>query len=388
MYKIKTLNSIQPVWQNIMKEDSYQVGSDLENMDAIIVRSADMHGMDLPESLLCVGRAGAGVNNIPCDEMAQKGVVVFNTPGANANAVKELVILGLLLSGRDVVSGIRWADTLKGEGENVGKLVEKGKSQFVGPELMGKTLGVIGLGGIGGMVANTAVSLGMKVMGLDPFISIDNAWRLKREIQHVTNLEDLLGQSDYVTVHVPLTKETRGSLSTDQFAAMKDGSVLLNFARGEIVDTAALLAAISSGKIRRYVTDFPNDELIGAEHVVCIPHLGASTPESENNCVSMVATEIDAYLTNGSILHSVNYPDCSLPPVFGKRLTILHANIPNMIGQITSGIAKYSINIGNMVNRSKGAFAYTVLELDSDVPESALSDLSSLDGVYRVRLLG
>ncbi len=388
MYKIKTLNSIQPVWQDILTEDQYIVGNDVEDMDAIIVRSADMHNMAFPESLLCVGRAGAGVNNIPCDELAQKGVVVFNTPGANANAVKELVVLGLLLSGRDVVSGIQWAGTLKGQGEAVGKLVEKGKSQFVGPELQGKTLGVIGLGGIGGMVANIAVSLGMKVLGLDPYISVDNAWRLKREIEHVTKLNDLLAKSDFVTLHIPLTKDTKGSFSAEQFAAMKDGAALLNFSRGEIVDTPALLDALKAGHLRRYITDFPNDDLLGAENVVCIPHLGASTPESENNCVTMVAQEINDFLTTGSIQHSVNFPDCALPPVVGHRLAILHANIPNMVGQVTSGVAKFGININSMVNRSKGANAYSVLELDSEVPAEAIEALKAVDGIFGVRAIG
>ncbi|MBQ6563083.1 MAG: phosphoglycerate dehydrogenase [Clostridia bacterium] len=388
MYKIKTLNSIQPVWQNILKEDSYCVGNDIQDMDAIIVRSADMHSMEFPESLLCVGRAGAGVNNIPCEELAQKGVVVFNTPGANANAVKELVVLGLLLSGRDVVSGIQWANTLKGQGDAVGKLVEKGKSQFVGPELMGKTLGVIGLGGIGGLVANIAVSLGMKVLGLDPFISVDNAWRLKRDIEHVTKLEDLLAKSDFVTLHIPLTNETKGSFGAEQLAAMKEGAALLNFSRGEIVDTPALLDSLASGHLRRYVTDFPNDALLGCNNVVCIPHLGASTPESENNCVTMVAQEIDSFLTTGSIQHSVNFPECILPPVSGYRLTILHANIPNMVGQITSGVAKFGININSMVNKSKGSNAYSVLELDSPVPDNVIESLSATPGIFRVRAIG
>ncbi|MCR4885108.1 MAG: phosphoglycerate dehydrogenase [Clostridiales bacterium] len=388
MYKIKTLNSIQPVWQNILKEDSYCVGNDIQDMDAIIVRSADMHSMEFPESLLCVGRAGAGVNNIPCEELAQKGVVVFNTPGANANAVKELVVLGLLLSGRDVVSGIQWANTLKGQGDAVGKLVEKGKSQFVGPELMGKTLGVIGLGGIGGLVANIAVSLGMKVLGLDPFISVDNAWRLKRDIEHVTKLEDLLAKSDFVTLHIPLTNETKGSFGAEQLAAMKEGAALLNFSRGEIVDTPALLDSLASGHLRRYVTDFPNDALLGCNNVVCIPHLGASTPESENNCVTMVAHEIDSFLTTGSIQHSVNFPECILPPVSGYRLTILHANIPNMVGQITSGVAKFGININSMVNKSKGSNAYSVLELDSPVPDNVIDSLSATPGIFRVRAIG
>ncbi|MBR1708185.1 MAG: phosphoglycerate dehydrogenase [Clostridia bacterium] len=388
MFKIQTLNSIQPVWQSILTEDAYQVGSDIDNMDGIIVRSADMHELAVPESLLCVGRAGAGVNNIPVEEYAKKGIVVFNTPGANANAVKELVILGLLLSGRDVISGIRWADTLQGKGAEVPKLVEKGKSQFVGPEIQGKTLGVIGLGGIGGLVANTAVSLGMDVLGYDPFISVDNAWRLKREIKRVTDIDVLLSQSDFVSIHVPLTKDTKESFGAKQFASLKQGAVILNFSRGEIVDNTSLLQALAENKVRRYITDFPNDTLIGKENVVCIPHLGASTPESENNCVTMVANELDAYLQSGSIQNSVNYPDCPLPPVSGKRLTVLHANIPNMVGQVTSELAKASINIASMVNKSRGLFAYTVLDLDQDVPSSTLDTLNALPDVYRVRLLG
>ena len=388
MFKIQTLNSIQPVWQTILTEGAYQVGSDIDNMDGIIVRSADMHELAVPESLLCVGRAGAGVNNIPVEEYAKKGIVVFNTPGANANAVKELVILGLLLSGRDVISGIRWADTLQGKGADVPKLVEKGKSQFVGPEIQGKTLGVIGLGGIGGLVANTAVSLGMDVLGYDPFISVDNAWRLKREIKRVTEIDVLLSQADFVSIHVPLTKDTKESFGAKQFASLKQGAVILNFSRGEIVDNTALLQALAENKVRRYITDFPNDTLIGKENLVCIPHLGASTPESENNCVTMVANELDAYLQSGSITNSVNYPDCPLPPVSGKRLTVLHANIPNMVGQITSELAKASINIASMVNKSRGLFAYTVLDLDQDVPSSTLDTLNALPDVYRVRLLG
>ena len=253
---------------------------------------------------------------------------------------------------------------------------------------MGKTLGVIGLGGIGGLVANIAVSLGMKVLGLDPFISVDNAWRLKRDIEHVTKLEDLLAKSDFVTLHIPLTNETKGSFGAEQLAAMKEGAALLNFSRGEIVDTPALLDSLASGHLRRYVTDFPNDALLGCNNVVCIPHLGASTPESENNCVTMVAQEIDSFLTTGSIQHSVNFPECILPPVSGYRLTILHANIPNMVGQITSGVAKFGININSMVNKSKGSNAYSVLELDSPVPDNVIESLSATPGIFRVRAIG
>ncbi len=387
MYNIKTLNSISPVWQGILSEEDYLVSDQNENMDAIIVRSADMHGQDYPDSLLCVGRAGAGVNNIPVEEMAKKGIVVFNTPGANANAVKELVLTGLLLAGRDVVGGIEWVQTQKEYGQDVPKLVEKGKSAFVGPELKGKTLGVIGLGGIGGMVANIAIDLGMQVLGYDPFISVDNAWRLSRKIKHVTEQADLLNQSDYVTIHVPLTAQTKGSFGKEALAAMKEGSVLLNFSRGEIVDTTALLDALNAGKIRRYVTDFPNAEILGHKQIIAIPHLGASTPESENNCVDMIAHQIKNYLECGEIVHSVNYPDCPMGPVHGNRLTVLHANIANMIGQVTSEVAQEGINISSMINRSRGEWAYTVLDLDEPLSEQGLSRISSLQGIYKVRLI-
>ncbi len=385
MYKIQTLNKIAPVWQDILTSDSFTVSDQVENPDAMIVRSADMHSMEAPASLLCVGRAGAGVNNIPVSDYAAKGIVVFNTPGANANAVKELVLAGLLLSGRDVIGGISWVKGQKAEGDAVPKVVEKGKGQFVGPELKGKTLGVIGLGGIGGMVANVAINLGMEVLGYDPYISVDNAWRLSRKIQHVTSEEALLAQADYVTIHVPLTDATRGSMNAETLAAMKDGSVLLNFSRGEIVDDTALLSALESGHIRRYVTDFPNAALLDHPAIIAIPHLGASTPESENNCVDMVARQIRNYLENGEIIHSVNYPDCPLGPVSGNRLTVLHANVANMIGQVTSEVAKENINISSMVNRSKGEWAYTVLDMDDHLSDAGIARIASLEGIYRVR---
>ena len=320
MRRIRTLNEISPVWKNVLPGDRYEVGAQVEQPDAIIVRSADMHEYEVNPELLAVGRAGAGVNNLPLDEFGRKGVVAFNTPGANANAVKELVLCGLLLGSRDVVDGIEWAKTLKGQGAAVGKLVEKGKSRFAGPELKGKTLGVIGLGGIGGLVANAAAALDMRVVGYDPFLSVDNAWRLSRQVEHAASQDEVLEKSDYVTLHVPLMDATKGSFGADVFAKMKPGSVLLNFARGELVDAQALLAALESGKIRRYVTDFPSDAVLGVPGVIAIPHLGASTPESEDNCVDMVSRQIDRYLTDGSILHSVNYPDCPLSAAFRHRL--------------------------------------------------------------------
>lgn len=387
MRKIKTLNEISPVWQNVLSREQYEVGAQAQNPDAIIVRSADMHEYEVNPELLAVGRAGAGVNNLPLDEFGKKGIVAFNTPGANANAVKELVLCGLLLGSRDVVDGIEWARTLKGQGASVAKLVEKGKSRFVGPELKGKTLGVIGLGGIGGLVANAAAALDMRVIGYDPFLSVENAWRLSRHVEHASNQDEVLAASDYVTLHVPLMDATRASFNAGVFSRMKKGAVLLNFARGELVDTQALLEALASGQIRRYVTDFPNDEVLGVPGVVAIPHLGASTPESEDNCVDMVSRQIDQYLTDGSILHSVNYPDCQLPAGFRHRLCVLHANVPNMVGQISAMIAEKRINIDSMVNKSRGPFAYTVLDLDEAADASVLEKIAALDGVYRVRNL-
>ena len=387
MRRIRTLNEISPVWKNVLPGDRYEVGAQVEQPDAIIVRSADMHEYEVNPELLAVGRAGAGVNNLPLDEFGRKGVVAFNTPGANANAVKELVLCGLLLGSRDVVDGIEWAKTLKGQGAAVGKLVEKGKSRFAGPELKGKTLGVIGLGGIGGLVANAAAALDMRVVGYDPFLSVDNAWRLSRQVEHAASQDEVLEKSDYVTLHVPMMDATKGSFGADVFAKMKPGSVLLNFARGELVDAQALLAALESGKIRRYVTDFPSDAVLGVPGVIAIPHLGASTPESEDNCVDMVSRQIDRYLTDGSILHSVNYPDCPLSAAFRHRLCVLHANVPNMVGQISAMIAEKRINIDSMVNKSRGPFAYTVLDLDEAAADDVLAGIAALNDVYRVRNL-
>jgi len=385
MFKIKTLNAISPVYKNVLAESDFTVGKDIENPDAIIVRSADMHDMAAPESLLAVGRAGAGYNNIPTEAFGQQGIVVFNTPGANANAVKELAIAALLMASRDIVGGIEWAKTLKGKGAEVGKLVEKGKSQFVGPELMGKTVGVIGLGGVGGLVANAAADLKMRVLGYDPYISVENAWKLSRKIIHVTSQEEMLPQCDYLSIHVPLMDATRGSFNADIFAKMKPGAALVNLARGELVNTADLLAALESGKIRRYVTDFPCDEIIGAPGVVAIPHLGASTPESEDNCVDMVSRQLEDYLRFGSIVNSVNYPACPLNASFRYRLSVLHANVPNTVGSISSLVAAQGVNIDNMVNKSRGTFAYTVLDLDEPASPDTVKRIAALNAIYRVR---
>ena len=385
MFNIKTLNEISPVYKNVLAADKFTVGKDIENPDAIIVRSAAMLDLPVPEKLLAVGRAGAGYNNIPVEDYGKRGVVVFNTPGANANAVKELAIAALLLASRDIVGGIEWAQTLRGQGAAVAKLVEKGKNQFVGPEIMGKTLGVIGLGGVGGLVANAAADLKMRVLGYDPYISVANAWKLSRKIVHVDNQDEMLPQCDYLSIHVPLMDSTRGSFNAAVFAKMKDGAALLNLARGELVNNADLLAAIAGGKIRRYVTDFPCDELLGQRGVVAIPHLGASTPESEDNCVDMISRQLEDYLETGSIVNSVNYPACPLTDAFRYRLTVMHANVPNTVGRITSALAEQGVNIDNMVNKSRGEFAYTVLDLDDALSEETIRRVEALEPVYRAR---
>ena len=386
MYKILTMNTISPIYKEILPAEEYEVSPTVENPDAILVRSADLHEFALPQSVKCVARAGAGVNNIPLDAFGEKGVVVFNTPGANANAVKELVLAGMLLASRDIVGGIAWCQSLKGE-EGVAKLVEKGKNKFVGPEIMGKTLGVIGLGEIGALVANAGNSLGMKALGFDPYISVAHAWMLSRSIGRAKSQDDLLAASDYVTVHVPLMGATRGMINEEFLAKMKPGAALLNFARGELADNDAVKAALRSGHLRAYVTDFPNEALLGVKGVIAIPHLGASTPESEDNCVVMACRQIDMYLKNGAIRNSVNYPACDLGAGDGQRIAVLHANVPNMVGQITSAIAHDNINIDNMTNSSKGKFAYTVLHLDDVAPEDVIQSLSKVQGVYGVRVL-
>lgn len=386
MYKIQTLNAISDIIHTQLSADKYTVSKDEPVPDAILVRSAAMHEMEFGKELLAIGRAGAGVNNIPIDRCSKEGIVVFNTPGANANAVAELVIAGLMMSGRKIADGIDWVKSLKGKGDEVAKLVEKGKSQFVGAELRGKTLGVIGLGAIGSIVANAASrGLGMNVVGFDPFISVESAWSLSTTIHRAASEDEVIAQADYITIHMPLNDKTRGSFNAEKIAKMKDGACLLNFARGELVNTADLLAALASGKLERYVTDFPNDELIGAEKVVCIPHLGASTPESEENCARMAAAEIRDYLENGSIHNSVNYPEVLLGDPEAVRVLVLHENIPNMISNITAAAAKEGINIENMVNKSKKDMSVTVMEMEELPSKHALDTLSELPGIIRIR---
>ena len=387
MYNIKTMNSISPVYQDVLKAEQYCVGPEVERPDAILVRSADMHSYPLEENLLCVARAGAGVNNLPLDALAQAGVVAFNSPGANANAVKELVLAGLLLASRKIAEGIEWCRALS-EGEtSIEKQVEAGKKQFTGPELAGKTLGVIGLGAIGVQVANTGVALGMDVLGYDPFISIEHAWKLSRAVQHSTTLDEVLEKSDYVTVHVPLMDSTRDLINAAALAKMKPTAALLNFARDGLVNTDAVKAALEADALRVYVTDFPCKALIGAKNVLLTPHLGASTPESEDNCVRMVAQQVHDYIEYGSIVNSVNYPNCKLGRLSVPRIALLHQNVPNVIGSITKVLSEEALNIENMINVSRGGYAYTVVDVGHAPSDRLVAKLGTLDTMYRVRLL-
>lgn len=384
MYNILTLNEISENGLEKLPKDAFACGKDVENPDGILVRSAKMHDYDFPPALLAIARAGAGVNNIPIEKCTERGIVVFNTPGANANAVKELTIAGLLLASRKIAKGIEWVNTL--ENDSAAK-TEKGKKAFVGPEIAGKTLGIIGLGAIGVMVANAALDLGMEVVGYDPYLQVEAAWHLSRRAERENDIEALLEKCDYVTIHIPANKDTVGFMNADLIGKCKDGVRILNFARGELVDTAAIKAALAAGKVAAYVTDFPADELLGVENVTLIPHLGASTPESEENCAVMAAKEMRDYLLYGNITHSVNMPDCTAPYTGKARIAIFNKNIPNMIGSITTIFAAEGINIDNMINRSRGDWAYTLIDVDSfRGKEDELADrLRKVDGIIRVR---
>lgn len=385
MYKVKTLNKIAKIGLDVF-DDKYTYGDEVENPDGIILRSFNMHEMELPESLAAIARAGAGVNNIPIEKCSEKGIVVFNTPGANANAVKELVIAGLLLASRKVVQGIEWAKTLIGEGDQVSKLVEKGKSSFAGPEIMGKTLGIIGLGAIGIRVANAAHALGMNVIGYDPYLSVDAAWKMTRAAEHAKTIEDVLAKSDYISIHVPATADTKGMFNTDLFRKVKPGVRLLNFSRAELVDTEAVLKALEDGIVAEYITDFATEELLKSDRVIVMPHLGASTPESEDNCAVMAAQELKNFLENGNIINSVNFPNCDMGKVCGSRITIAHKNVPAMISQISNVFTNDNINIENMVNKSRGDIAYTMIDTHSAVNDKILNDLKAIESVIKVTL--
>ena len=387
MYRIKTLNKISPAGLSVLDQTRFTISGDVENEDGILVRSADMHDYQFPDALRAVARAGAGTNNIPIDRCSEAGIVVFNTPGANANAVKELAVCALLLSSRKITEGADWVRAQAGGGADVEKVVEKGKSQFVGPEIAGKTLGVIGLGAIGVQVANIATKLGMTVFGYDPFLSVDGALALSRLVHRAMDLETIYKNCDYITLHVPQTAETRGMLNEDAFHMMKGGVRILNLARGGLVNDDDMLSALDSGKVACYVTDFPNNKILQGKNVVAIPHLGASTPESEENCAVMAAQQLRDYLENGNITNSVNLPTLVQPWSGECRLCIIHRNVPGAIASITGVLSKDGVNVENMTNKSKKDYAYTVVDVGSRVSDAVASEIRTLDGVLRVRLL-
>ncbi len=390
MYKIQTLNKIAAVGLNQFDRENYEIASDMNNPDAILVRSQDMHQMNLSENVKAVARAGAGTNNIPIQELSERGVVVFNTPGANANAVKELVILGLLLSSRPVIAANEWVNALAGKGDEIPDLAEKGKSQFVGPELKGKTLGVIGLGAIGAMVANTAIKLGMKVIGYDPFLSVNAAWSLDHNVQHSESLEVIYKNSDYITIHVPQTNDTKGMINASTIKQMKDGVRILNIARGGLVNNADILEAVKTGKVACLVTDFAAEELLNQKGIICLPHLGASTPEAEDNCAVMAANELKDFLEKGNIVNSVNFPKTVTDnPVLpgGTRLCISHKNVPDMISKFTAVLGEAKLNIAGMINQARGDIAYNLIDVDGKVSEDICEKLRKCESVTRVRAI-
>lgn len=382
MYKIKLMNKITKVGTDLFGQQ-YQIGEDIENEDGILVRSASLHDYQFPSTLLAIARAGAGVNNIPIDQCSEQGIVVFNTPGANANAVKELVLCALFLSSRQIVEGIDWVKTLKGQ-EGVGKLVEKGKSQFVGPEIDGKKLGIIGLGAIGVHVANAAIKLGMEVYGYDPYISVDAAWGMSKWVKNAQNMDTIFSECDYITLHAPSTPETKAMINQESIAKMKDGVRIINFARADLVDSQAVLEGIQKGKIKKYITDFATEDIIDQKDVIVMPHLGASTPESEDNCAIMAVKEMQDYLENGNITHSVNLPSVHEPRTTKYRICLIHKNVPNMLAQFATLFANKHINIENMVNKAKGEYAYTMIDTQDVVD---CEELKNLDHVIQVRVI-
>lgn len=385
MYRINTLNKISPAGLDNFDRTKYTWGEDVTEADAIMVRSASMHEMTFEPTLKAIARAGAGVNNIPIEKCSEEGIVVFNTPGANANAVKELVLMALFMASRKVSASMEWVKTLKGNGADVSKLVEKGKGQFVGPEIMGKKLGVIGLGAIGILVANAAEKLGMTVYGYDPYISVDAAWGMSQSIIHATSLKEIYENCDYITVHVPCNKETKGMINTSSMNMMKDGVRILNFSRGELVEEADMLKALDDRKIKVYLTDFPTDAMLDHPGVVSFPHLGASTPESEDNCARMAALELIDYLESGNIKNSVNLPEAIMPKSNMPRICVIHKNVKTIISQVSATFK--DVNIENMLNKSKGDYAYTMLDIDGKVEDSILDELKAIDGVIKVRLV-
>ena len=386
MYNIKLLNKIAACGTSVFEEGAYNVGENVENPDAIMVRSASMHEMEFGKELLAIARAGAGVNNIPIDRCSENGIVVFNTPGANANAVKELAVAALLLASRKIVDGVNWVSTLKGS-EDVAKAVEKGKSAFVGPEIAGKTLGIIGLGAIGAQLANVATHLGMKVYGYDPYITVDAAWTLSKSVIRAKTLAAIYENCDYISIHVPSTPDTKGMINETSISCMKDGVRILNLARADLVNADAIKKALADGKVASYVTDFPTEEIVGVDGIVAIPHLGASTPESEDNCAVMAARELKDFIESGNIKNSVNFPEAVIPHTGDARLCIFHKNVPSMVAQISTILSEAKINIENMVNCSKKDNAYTLIEVNGELPEEAVRKIESLENITRVRVI-
>ena len=389
-FKIQTLNKIAKCGLNLLDRDIYEVASDMNNPDAYLVRSQDMHSMNIPESVKAVARAGAGTNNIPIPELTEKGVVVFNTPGANANAVKELVILSLLIASRPVVAANKWANELAGKGDEIPDLAEKGKSQFVGPELKGKTLGVIGLGAIGAMVANLAIKFGMEVIGYDPYLSVNAAWSLDHNVKHAETLDTVYAKSDYIKIHVPQTNDTKGMINASTIKTMKDGVRIINIARGGLVNNDDILAALDSGKVAALVTDFAAEELLNHPKVICMPHLGASTPEAEDNCAIMAAKQLKDFLEKGNIVNSVNFPKTVTDnpiPAGGTRLCISHKNIPDTISKFTTIIGESKLNISSFLNQARGDVAYNIIDVDGKVTDEIIEKLKACDTVNRVRAI-
>ncbi|MEH7095239.1 phosphoglycerate dehydrogenase [Neobacillus vireti] len=388
---IKTLNSIAERGLKVFNKGNFTIDNDSENPDAIVVRSFNMHSLDFGDNLKAIARAGAGVNNIPVDKCTEQGIVVFNTPGANANAVKEMVLTSLISSSRNLFAGVAWTKTLEGEGDQVPKLVEAGKKQFVGKEIKGKTLGIIGLGAIGALVANDALDLDMDVIGFDPFISVDTAWNLSRNVQRAMTIEQLFAESDYITVHVPLTNDTKGMFNKDSFGIMKPGVHILNFSRGELVNEVDMAVALEEGVVGQYITDFPNENVLKMKNTISIPHLGASTAESEENCAIMAARQVKEFLETGNIKNSVNFPNAELPYTGKRRVAAFHRNIPNMVGQITSAISSYNLNIADMVNRSRGEFAYTMIDIENKVNGEVIPGLvekiHQIEGIVTARII-
>ncbi|MCI8537461.1 MAG: phosphoglycerate dehydrogenase [Oscillospiraceae bacterium] len=388
MFRVKTMNKISPVGLAVLDTGHFQVSDDVEQPNGILVRSASLHDMDFPDSLRAIARAGAGTNNIPIDRCSEAGVVVFNTPGANANAVKELVLAAMLVSSRDLMGGSAWVrEQAQTEGVDVAAAVEKGKSAFVGPELYRKTLGVMGLGAIGALVANIALSLGMEVYGYDPFLSVDAALRLDRHVHVVKNVDELYKNADYITIHMPYNKDTKDTIDAEAISKMKGGVRVINLARGELVNDDGMIAALESGRVSCYVTDFPNNKITLAKHVVPIPHLGASSPESEENCAVMAAQELQDYLENGNIRNSVNLPNVSLDRSGIARICIIHRNVPSMLANLTGILSKEGVNIENMTNKAKKDYAYTLVDINSKLPDRVADELRAVENVLRVRVL-